>query len=483
MDLLKQRTLRWTLAALAFASPIFAQPHPEVFSIQNESSGTHLSPGMRASINGSSLAGGTVTVDIGGRPAPVFERRTNEDDPTNSDVLLIQIPAELAPGATNVVVHSDGIASQPFNLILDKYAPGFDGRTYERSSGAGFKPYSCFTGETAKAGDIARIFAVGLGPTDVPVATGAPAPLNPLANTVVKPVIFVGGQTAEVTESALAPGEIGVYRVSFKVPPGDGWQGLSLVMDGKAINSFLPVGSSLTFAIAAVESITSQSACGGALTTAVPNGAPQIVADGDPRNPPLSLGGTTILVKDSKGVERAAPLLHVDPIRASYIIPAGSAPGDAVLKLTTGDGAVSFGTVRIQPVWPYLSFDISSPSTPAGAIVRVRNGAQTVEPLVQKTGAGSYQQPPIDFGPEGDDLYLVLFGSGWRFRGSLDRVRVTFGPNSTPGDVTYAGAQGTFAGLDQINVRLPKSLAGGGWTFVNVWVDDETPRGFSLNFK
>ena len=57
-----------------------------------------------------------------------------------------------------------------------------------------------------------------------------------------------------------------------------------------------------------------------------------------------------------------------------------------------------------------------------------------------------------------DDVYLILFGTGLRFRGSLDDVRVSVAGMDLP--VEYAGAQNEFAGLDQLNVKLPKSLAG-----------------------
>ena len=58
-----------------------------------------------------------------------------------------------------------------------------------------------------------------------------------------------------------------------------------------------------------------------------------------------------------------------------------------------------------------------------------------------------------------DQVFLVLFGTGIRGAGT-GGVQVTVGGQSAP--VLFAGDQGTFAGLDQINASLPHSLAGSG---------------------
>jgi uncharacterized protein (TIGR03437 family) len=65
-------------------------------------------------------------------------------------------------------------------------------------------------------------------------------------------------------------------------------------------------------------------------------------------------------------------------------------------------------------------------------------------------------------------VYLSLFGTGIRNRTSLDAVTVWVGSRSVP--VLYAGAQPEFAGLDQINVLLPRELRGAGETDVIVTI-------------
>ena len=93
-------------------------------------------------------------------------------------------------------------------------------------------------------------------------------------------------------------------------------------------------------------------------------------------------------------------------------------------------------------------------------VVRVKaDGVQSVEAI---TG-------PIDLGPATDQVYLVLFGTGIRGRSSLAGVAATIG--GLDADVTFAGPQGQFDGLDQVNVRLPRSLAGVGRVEIGLTVD------------
>ena len=70
---------------------------------------------------------------------------------------------------------------------------------------------------------------------------------------------------------------------------------------------------------------------------------------------------------------------------------------------------------------------------------------------------------PIDLGPEGEQVFLLLFGTGIRGRAALANVAVTIGVvNSVNAPVSFAGAQGGFVGLDQVNALLPRALIGRG---------------------
>jgi uncharacterized protein (TIGR03437 family) len=76
---------------------------------------------------------------------------------------------------------------------------------------------------------------------------------------------------------------------------------------------------------------------------------------------------------------------------------------------------------------------------------------------------------PVDTGASADVVALEFYAEGVR-DGSAIEVRV--GGQSVP--VLYAGAADRFAGLDQISVQLPRSLAGSGDADVVLTVDGQT---------
>jgi uncharacterized protein (TIGR03437 family) len=75
----------------------------------------------------------------------------------------------------------------------------------------------------------------------------------------------------------------------------------------------------------------------------------------------------------------------------------------------------------------------------------------------------------LDVGSASDPVVLLLFGTGIRWRRSIDLVHVTIGGEVA--DVLYAGWQLEYEGLDQVNVRLPPNLAGRGDVEVMLEVD------------
>ena len=68
--------------------------------------------------------------------------------------------------------------------------------------------------------EIGVIFATGLGSVTPIGIDGYPAASEPLSITTVDPVITVGGETAPILYSGLAPGFVGLYQINFIVPIG-----------------------------------------------------------------------------------------------------------------------------------------------------------------------------------------------------------------------------------------------------------------------
>ncbi|MGH9841149.1 MAG: hypothetical protein ACREEM_20540 [Blastocatellia bacterium] len=178
---------------------------------------------------------------------------------------------------------------------------------------------------------------------------------------------------------------------------------------------------------------------------------------------PVELAGTRVLVRDGSGVERAAPLFFVAPSQVNYQMPAGVAAGPARLTLTSGDGAASIGTATINPVAPGLfSANANGQGAAAAIAVRVKaDGSQLFEPVVRFDSAQNRFVPiPIDLGPPGETVVIVLFGTGLRNRSAQTAVNVKLGGADAP--VQYASFAPGFVGLDQVNVVVPRSLAGRG---------------------
>jgi uncharacterized protein (TIGR03437 family) len=65
----------------------------------------------------------------------------------------------------------------------------------------------------------------------------------------------------------------------------------------------------------------------------------------------------------------------------------------------------------------------------------------------------------FDLGPTTDTVYLLLYATGLRAAGT-GGVSVKIGGVYAP--VLFAGANGQFVSVDQVNVQIPRSLAGRG---------------------
>jgi hypothetical protein len=135
----------------------------------------------------------------------------------------------------------------------------------------------------------------------------------------------------------------------------------------------------------------------------------------------------SLVVIDSTGAARAATILSISSDQTTFLAPPALATGPAGLVATGADGTVTYGTARVGSVAPALFAAVTS--------------GQIAE----------------------------LYGTGVRGRSSLAAVTCAIAGVEVP--VLYAGPQGVYPGLDQVNVALPSSLAGAGQTTVVLTVD------------
>jgi uncharacterized protein (TIGR03437 family) len=187
---------------------------------------------------------------------------------------------------------------------------------------------------------------------------------------------------------------------------------------------------------------------------------------------PTTLAGVSVLVRDSAGSERLAPVFYASPRQINYQIPPGTAAGEAAVEVLRGGVAAARGTAQVLAVTPAL-FTANADGRGTAAALAVRNkpdGSQTYQATARFDQAQNrFISEAIDLGPEGDQLVLVLFGTGIRFRDTNAPVTATVG--GEPADVLYGGAQPEFIGVDQVNLLLPRKLAGRGEVDVLVVVD------------
>jgi uncharacterized protein (TIGR03437 family) len=183
---------------------------------------------------------------------------------------------------------------------------------------------------------------------------------------------------------------------------------------------------------------------------------------------PLSLSGTNVIVVDAFGTGRSAPLFYVSPGQVNYEIPLGSANGPATVSIVSADGTISAGTTMIAAVSPGL-FQINSAGLVAGTILRVEaDGTEVYEALYEVNAAGSVIANPVDLSDASEQVYLFLYGTGIRGAGTAGTTVTVGGVNTT---VLFAGPQGSFVGLDQVNVMLPPALAGQGIAPIRLTAD------------
>jgi uncharacterized protein (TIGR03437 family) len=194
----------------------------------------------------------------------------------------------------------------------------------------------------------------------------------------------------------------------------------------------------------------------------------------------------TVVVTDGAGIDRPATPLYVvaSPPQLAFVVPDGAAPGVGMVTITNGDGTVSVGTAPIFPVAPGLfSADASGQGIAAAGALRVTAaGSQTYAPSCTYNAAqGAFVPTPIDLSSPTDQVYLVLYGTGIRGRSALSNVSATIGNTALP--VAYAGSQGQFVGLDQVNILLPTSLAGAGTVNVVLGVDGQAANVVTVTIK
>jgi uncharacterized protein (TIGR03437 family) len=267
------------------------------------------------------------------------------------------------------------------------------------------------------------------------------------------------------------------------------YQGTVTISATGATNSPQTVSVTLTVTAATVQLTTKNSASFGIVALApdmiafseAPGIAPALVVA--PGNPwPNTLGSVSLEITDSQGQTGLAPLYYVTTNAMSYLIPAGTALGVATAKLTTSTGATITGTFTVEQVSPGLfTANASGSGVPAGIWLRFgANGAQSYDYLFDPAKPlGSRVPVPVDLGASGDQVFLSLYGTGFR---NASQATATVGGLNVP--VSAFAAVGVYQGEDVVNIGpLPRSLAGRGAVDVVTMFDGKPANTVAVNIK
>ena len=162
---------------------------------------------------------------------------------------------------------------------------------------------------------------------------------------------------------------------------------------------------------------------------------------------PLEMAGTSITVN---GIP--AQLLYVSSDQINFVMPKNLTAGIATIIVKNMYGEYSLGTVTLAAAAP-------------GIFTRDASGRGEASAIASADGI-TYQSSPYSLSVNGQSNYLSFFGTGFRGaaamnpddeNGVAESVTATIG--GVPARVLYAGAQGFFVGVDQINIELPRELS------------------------
>jgi uncharacterized protein (TIGR03437 family) len=147
--------------------------------------------------------------------------------------LAFQMPVDAPPGSNRIQVQREGLTSNTVTVNVVARAPrllligtaGY-GAIQNAADYSIPMPEGAIPGvltHPAKPGDTLIIYAIGLGATSPPVASGAPAPAaEPFARLTTTPHVSFGSSISalavEPAFAGLTPGFAGLYQLNVVIP-------------------------------------------------------------------------------------------------------------------------------------------------------------------------------------------------------------------------------------------------------------------------
>jgi endoglucanase len=291
--------------------------------------------------------------------------------------------------------------------------------------------------------------------------------------------------TAKMPATYWAAGELwGTYALS--VQPANAFttdaEQLPTLLGHLPPQSFRTASAAASYGWASApgELVAGYAGIGGGLATGIAGATEQPL--------PTTLQGAQVQLTDSNGNVSLAPLLYVSPGQINYQVPSsGVAPGLVSVAVLNGSVTVATGVLEAASIAPTIfTANSTGQGVPAAQIQRVHSdGSYDYEDVfAYDPGSGQFVPAPIAF--NGDNLYLLLYGTGFDAASGASGTNVTIMTEFLIGPTLpaqFSGPQGQYAGLDQIVAQLPSSLAGTGQVTLSVVVDATTANPVTIAFQ
>jgi uncharacterized protein (TIGR03437 family) len=425
-------------------------------------SATALCPGDRVIVNGLNL-GASPLVTVGGKTAFVIQAQSVYQ-------ITIEIPVDAPQGSSVPVIATTdaGGASAPFPISLGQWAPvlissasGNVISPMHQSSGAPVTPSN-----PAVPNETIVFYGIGLGPTNPVVPTGTPAPSN--VPTATAPTVKFNQNSLSGATAVLAAGQIGLYQVTFTVPPspGLGTDSLWLTIGGVTSSNSLTLAVALSDAAPAIDHLANNYSY---ILQGLPNYG---IAQGSifdifgtnlsNGNTPLqsvplstSLEGVTVDITVSGTVTHAI-LYYVMPNQIGAILPSATPVGDGTITVNNNQRISAAAPIHVvQSAFGILTLN-GAGSGPAAAFDvndRYLGFTNALNPgdyfILWGTGVGpssgdeTVTQTPVD----------------------LSDVPFSIEVGGLPAQLYYHG-RSQYPGLDQVIGIVPPGVSPGCWVSV-----------------
>ena len=183
------------------------------------------------------------------------------------------------------------------------------------------------------------------------------------------------------------------------------------------------------------------------------------------------LAGTRVRLMDSRNNEFYAPLFFASSGQVNFLIPDEAALGAVRMAITNSNGITSSGEIELVSSSPAI---FTRDSNGRGLPIALTTFDGINFDSVSSTDGSP---KPVLPGSVWKPNYLTIFGTGLRYAKNL-RIRI----GGVEVEPLYSGAQGSFSGLDQVNVMIPSNLSTG-TTDVIVTADGRASNIVQLQFQ